>query len=89
MGAHGGARGFGVAVGDGVEDAFVLPVDPAQVVASAGAGGTGRRLGEAADSSRERGMINSPGSSEKNSPVPPAANSTVAPYGISHSRRAA
>jgi hypothetical protein len=29
------------------------------------------------------------GSSEKNSPVPPAANSTLAPYGISHSRRLA
>ncbi len=32
---------------------------------------------------------NSPGSSEKNSPVPPAAKSAEAPYGMSHSRRSA
>ncbi len=29
----------------------------------------------------------SSGASEKNSPVPPAANKAVAPYGISHSSR--
>jgi hypothetical protein len=31
----------------------------------------------------------SSGSIEKNSPVPPAANSAEAPYGMSHSRRPA